>query len=168
MTKKLIFFLLVIWILTIALVIFLFSAQTGTESGNVSRGLMEKIAELLRLEADGRERMHFLIRKAAHIAEYAVLGASVCVLLFYLADVRYLKRLSDLRAAVCALIFSFLFAVTDEIHQAFVPGRGPAFTDVLIDTVGAALGIAVIFCFGRHQRQKKKKQSSVKAKEDLS
>ena len=156
MSKNLILFLLVLLVLAIAMTIFLFSAQTGAESGSVSHDLMEGIADFLHMKAEGREFLHLLIRKAAHMAEYAALGASVCVLLFYLADIQYLKHLPDFRAAVCALIFSSLFAVTDEIHQAFVPGRGPAFTDVLIDTVGAAVGIAVIFFIGRYQRQKKK------------
>ena len=31
-----------------------------------------------------------------------------------------------------------LYAVTDEIHQGFVPGRNPQFTDLLIDAAGAA------------------------------
>jgi VanZ family protein len=40
-----------------------------------------------------------------------------------------------------ALLFVFLYASSDEFHQSFVPGRGPAFSDVLIDTAGGLTGI---------------------------
>ncbi|MFZ2371781.1 MAG: VanZ family protein, partial [Trichococcus flocculiformis] len=40
-----------------------------------------------------------------------------------------------------ALLFVFLYASSDEFHQSFIPGRGPAFTDVLIDTAGGLTGI---------------------------
>ncbi len=62
------------------------------------------------------------LRKLAHMAEYAVLFA-------------LLRRASVGRAAAFAL--SVLYAVTDEWHQSFVPGRAGAATDVLIDAAGA-------------------------------
>jgi VanZ family protein len=40
-----------------------------------------------------------------------------------------------------AVLLSGLYGVTDEFHQAFVPGRGAAALDVGIDTLGAALGV---------------------------
>jgi len=46
-------------------------------------------------------------------------------------------------------LFSFGYALTDEFHQMFVDGRGASFTDCLIDTGGALLGILaalVIYC----------------------
>ena len=89
------------------------------------------------------------------MTEYAVLSASVCVLFFYLADIRHWKNVSRRKMAVYSLAFSVIFAVTDEIHQAFVPGRGPALKDVLLDAVGAALGIAVIYAFYRYKRRGK-------------
>ena len=39
--------------------------------------------------------------------------------------------------------------MTDEIHQIFVPGRGPSVTDVAIDTVGALLGVLSVWAFCR-------------------
>lgn len=40
-----------------------------------------------------------------------------------------------------SVLISFLYAVSDEYHQSFVPGRGPAFRDVLIDTIGASFAL---------------------------
>jgi VanZ family protein len=67
-----------------------------------------------------------LLRKAAHVAEYAVLG-----LLLARALVRD-------AAAVAAGI---AYAATDEIHQHFVPGRNGAPLDLLFDAFGVVVGV---------------------------
>ena len=154
MRKKAILILLIAWVVTIATGIFLFSSQTGEESGEISKGLMDNMFTFLQLDTEGEEKLHHLIRKGAHMTEYAVLGASACVLCFYLADIRLWNGISRRKMAALALAFSALFAVTDEIHQAFVPGRGPSVKDVLIDSVGAAIGIALIYIVGRYKRER--------------
>ena len=40
----------------------------------------------------------------------------------------------------CAWLVATLYAMTDEWHQSFVPGRGPAIHDVILDSSGALLG----------------------------
>ena len=154
MRKKAILILLIAWVVTIATGIFLFSSQTGEESGEISKGLMDNIFTFLQPDAEGEEKLHHLIRKGAHMTEYAVLGASVCALFFYLADIKHGKSVSRFGMMGYAWIFSVLFAVTDEIHQAFVPGRGPSVKDVLIDSVGAAIGIALIYLIRRYKKRK--------------
>ena len=67
-----------------------------------------------------------VLRKLAHAAEYAVLGALL---------VRATAK-SGLALAVGAL-----YAVSDEIHQAFVPGRMGRPLDVAIDVLGLACGV---------------------------
>jgi len=68
-----------------------------------------------------------VLRKAAHVTEYAILGA----LLF-----RALER------ELPAFTIAVAYAVTDEIHQHFVRGRHASPVDVLIDAAGIAVGIA--------------------------
>lgn len=153
MRKTIILALLVFWVATVAGTIFWFSSQTGSESGEASRGLMEILFSFLDLNEENKETLHLLVRKGAHMTEYAVLGASVCVLLYYLADMGYLRNACAMGMAGGALALSSLFAVTDEIHQAFVPGRGPAVRDVLIDAVGAAIGITAVYLIYRHKRR---------------
>jgi VanZ family protein len=75
-----------------------------------------------------------LLRKLAHGAEFAVLGALL---------------LRALRDELPALVAGLGYAVTDELHQHFVPGRVGSPLDVLIDTAGVALGIAVWRRLGR-------------------
>ncbi|TMK77955.1 MAG: VanZ family protein [Actinobacteria bacterium] len=69
-----------------------------------------------------------VLRKAAHVSEYAVLGALL---------------LRGLRSEGLALVAGVIYAVSDEIHQHFVGGRHASPLDALIDTVGVALGIYV-------------------------
>ena len=69
-----------------------------------------------------------VLRKIAHAAEYALLGA-----LLYRA----------VRRPAAALTLASAFAVTDEFHQTFVAGRHGSPVDWLIDTAGAAIGVAL-------------------------
>ena len=41
-------------------------------------------------------------------------------------------------------IFCIIYAIFDEIHQIYVPGRTGKVIDVVIDTLGAFMGIAII------------------------
>jgi len=69
-----------------------------------------------------------VLRKLAHTAEYAILGALL---------VRATGR------AGLALAIGTLYAVSDEVHQVFVAGRHGSPIDVAIDAVGIAVGIAL-------------------------
>jgi VanZ family protein len=69
-----------------------------------------------------------LLRKLAHTAEYAILGALL---------VRATGR-SGLAFALAAL-----YAASDELHQTFVAGRVGAVHDVVIDAIGVAIGIVL-------------------------
>ncbi len=67
-----------------------------------------------------------LLRKVAHVAEYAILGALL---------------LRALGRSGAAFVAGVAYAVTDEVHQSFVSGRRGAPLDVLIDAVGVGLGV---------------------------
>ena len=69
-----------------------------------------------------------VLRKGAHITEYAILGA-----LLY----RALER------EALALAVGIAYAATDELHQHFVRGRHASAIDVAIDAVGLSLGMLV-------------------------
>ena len=69
-----------------------------------------------------------VLRKIAHTAEYAILGALL---------LRATGRIG------VALAVGIAYAVSDELHQTFVPGRAGKPLDVAIDTLGLVCGIAV-------------------------
>jgi len=70
-----------------------------------------------------------VLRKCAHVTEYAILG----FLLF-----------RALRRELPALLVGVLYAATDELHQHFVRGRHASPVDVAIDTVGLLIGVLVV------------------------
>jgi VanZ family protein len=74
------------------------------------------------------------LRKLAHKAEYAILGALV---------------LRAVRSVPVAVLFASAYAVTDEVHQASVRGRHGSPVDWLIDTLGAAFGVALLLRLSR-------------------
>jgi VanZ family protein len=76
------------------------------------------------------EFLHHIIRKCAHFTEYFILS------LLILRAVRAGEKGWHLRWALVTVLIVFCYAGLDEFHQSFVPGRGAAFTDVLIDTSG--------------------------------
>jgi len=67
-----------------------------------------------------------VLRKLAHVAEYAILGALL---------------LRALEALVPALALGVLYAAADEVHQAFVAGRHGSPIDVLVDACGLTVGV---------------------------
>ena len=67
-----------------------------------------------------------VLRKLAHAAEFAVLGA-------------LLVRATD-RAAL-AIVLGTLYALSDELHQVLVPGRMGSPLDVAIDAAGVVFGV---------------------------
>jgi VanZ family protein len=74
----------------------------------------------------------FLILKSFHVIEYAALG----ILLFY-----------GFKKYKYAIITAYLYAVSDELHQYFVPGRTSRFRDTMIDLLGISLGLLILKLF---------------------
>ncbi len=73
----------------------------------------------------------FVVKKGAHMAAYALLALSFWRGLGWQG-----------RRAGLAWLLAVIYAVTDEVHQSFVPGRQPSLADVLVfDALGAALGL---------------------------
>jgi VanZ family protein len=91
--------------------------------------------------------IQLLLRKCAHLAEYAILAA----LLWRAFD----RGRGDFgRAAVSAFIFAAIYAALDEFHQSFISSRTGALQDVMIDCGGAILGL-VLCRFGRRFRRRR-------------
>lgn len=87
------------------------------------------------------------VRKTAHVLEYAVLAALLWRARRKPALTKGLPWCWS--HAAFAISIAALYAISDEIHQAWVPNRGPSAGDVCFDTAGAAFGLGVIWVFGR-------------------
>lgn len=121
--------------------IFAMSAQTN--SGEQSGALARLVITVLGGEAspDQLVSVHHVLRKGAHFTEYAILAA-----LMAWAQPGFTPR----RAALTWL-GATLYAASDEWHQSFVPQRGPAAFDVLIDSAGA-LAAVIAWLIWRRRR----------------
>ena len=146
--KRRIFISWTVVVLYLAL-IFYFSSQDGTESHKVSAGLLQYLKVLalvlpeyvqnylIKYLINGNGNLEFLLRKVAHFTEYFILS-----FIFYRAMIVSGSRIK--KSIIVTSIFCFLYAVSDEIHQLFVPGRVFAVRDIIIDTSGALLGMAIV------------------------
>lgn len=114
------------------------SERSSSKSGNVTKAIVEIVVDDYKeFPAEKQfsimDKAEHIVRKSAHFLIYMLLG-------FMASCTVGMRRLLS-SGSLGALIFSFLYACSDEIHQFFVPGRACMFTDVLIDTSGAAVGI---------------------------
>ncbi|HEX7567921.1 MAG TPA: VanZ family protein [Anaerolineaceae bacterium] len=74
-----------------------------------------------------------VVKKGSHMLGYGLLA------LAYWYDLRFDKRRWWL-----ALLLAVLYAITDEFHQSFVPGRHPSWVDALVfDGGGAAIALGL-------------------------
>ena len=98
------------------------------------------------LTPDQVQQGHFLIRKAGHVTEYAVLS----VLFWFALGRPRLKPDAEPHnrgpwLAVClAVLLSAAYAALDEYHQSFTPSRTASWRDVAIDAGGAVVGLVLL------------------------
>ncbi len=136
------------WAMVVFWMLFIFalSAQPATESGNLSKRVTEVIIKAvgrlvsLDIETDNTKdvvsKFDHIVRKCAHGAVYFILGI-LTMNAFITTGVK------GYRAFVFSFLFCVIYAISDEIHQLFVPGRGAQAVDVLIDSIGAFVGIGL-------------------------
>ena len=149
--------LVVIWML----VIFAYSAKSAETSTKQSMRLGRLLGKVVIFDwnewsPEDREafaaRWDYPVRKAGHVAEYAVLG-------FLLLIAFFAWGFQGWHAFLFAIAAGFLYAASDEFHQTFVPGRAGRLSDVGIDTCGVLIGTAFYLFLARLKRLFKKKDS---------
>ena len=137
-------------------VIFWMSSQSGEDSGKLSGGVLQWLIDLidgsLGMFIKDSETLHAALRKMAHLFAYLILALAVDWALAVETRSKRnhkstLSHKPTVKSVVLVLAFCAVYAVTDEIHQAFVPGRGPSAFDVIIDTLGSALGLGIKYGF---------------------
>ena len=134
--------LVIIWML----VIFNFSSQNGTKSTKTSGVVTSMVVnvttsvtnkDIPREEVKKKvEDSTFLVRKTAHFTEYLILGILVLQLL---SDYTKINK----RMLIVSLIICYLYAVSDEVHQIFIPDRTAKVLDTFIDGAGSLVGITI-------------------------
>lgn len=117
--------------------IFNLSSQPAVESNKLSKGVTKVIVETARKVAPNTSfdvnKFNHILRKNAHFFAYLILGILIMNAM----------RRSGIKSIKAVLLICIIYAISDEIHQYYVPGRGPLVKDVLIDSVGAYIGVLV-------------------------
>ena len=123
--------------------IFGFSNEDATKSSSRSKEISETIVNITRKKESKEEKNRIVkiieprIRKIAHFLIYTLVGV-LSMSLFSTYNLKEKNRV------LISLLIGAIYAATDEIHQSFVPGRGPQATDVIIDTMGTLMGTLLV------------------------
>jgi len=148
MTKqKILFYLFSILTLATMILIFWFSSQNAEKSGAVSLSFTQMVLRffikekmfptLAEYEAFIKSADGF-VRECAHFAIFAFLGLFSCLTL-----VTCKLKINSKKCCIYAFVFSFIYSLSDEFHQMFVPGRSAESFDIMMDNLGIILGIFV-------------------------
>ncbi len=142
MNSKLLAIVQMIFIVCFVTFIFCFSSDNATQSSQLSTGVTEKILALINrilMQDFSVEQItqkvaayEGLIRKCAHMTEYALLAFSISVFLFC-------RRLRAWRTFLVTELLVLLTASLDEYYQTGIEGRHGSPVDVLIDICGATI-----------------------------
>lgn len=159
MKKSIFAVLLVIWMAFI----FSMSSQNSEVSSNTSGGIIKIILSAVpkfteqpeEVQENVVENLQFITRKSAHFIGYMILG--ILSILTFLQFEKINKK------PQFAFLLCVVYAISDEIHQLFVPGRSGQLRDVMIDSSGSLVGIAlVLLCMKILQKRKTNKISTNK------
>lgn len=143
------------WIVVIIwmVVIYNLSSQVADESNKLSTGVTQVIVETVEKVVPSVtfdvNKFNHIVRKNAHFFAYLLLGLLVMAVI----------KKRDAKSIILVLSICILYAISDELHQFFVPGRGPAVKDVLIDSAGSIIGMILYLGVMKIKKKSKKKKS---------
>jgi VanZ family protein len=131
----------------------IFAASSDTYSYEHSSLLVEPLLRWLfpHMPEAQIHTIHYLLRKCAHLTEYAVLA-----LLLWRALRKPVKNVFcpwNWREVRLVMLTTMLYAATDEFHQHFVLARTSLVSDVFIDTAGGAAGLLAFWILGHWRRR---------------
>jgi VanZ family protein len=141
------------WVPPLLWMLVIFGASADPKSTEHTSRFLEPFLRWLNpnISAAAIDHVRWLVRKAAHLTEFALLAW-----LWWRAlrkPKRHDARPWSWKQAALALAVVISYAAIDEFHQRFVPGRTGSIKDVGIDTAGGTLGIIVLrLSHGRRKR----------------
>ncbi len=116
---------------SVLVTVFLLSNEVSAQSNETSGFFVDLLSRILNTEISSAA-----IRTFAHFCEFGAVGFLTlnCIYAF-----------TEGKRYILSVVLSFVYAVTDEIHQLFVPGRAFQFSDLLVDLGGIFLGCGIIY-----------------------
>ena len=120
-------------------VIFMFSSQNAEKSSQVSKSIVETVVEKIIEKVDKTNKVEV---KPGSL--FALLGVFA---FFMLKTSGYIRK--NMYIFAFTLLICIVYAISDEVHQLFVSGRDGNVADVVIDTSGALIGMAIAYLLSR-------------------
>lgn len=151
--------LVLIWMITV----FGFSNQNGTQSTNTSQTVTKVVVKPILTEDEKKNKTIIkdtekVIRKLAHYTIYTIGGALIL-------NYAYSTKSSKKKQIIYSVLFGFMYAITDELHQHFISERSARIFDVCIDTLGVITGILIYSVIREHIQKLKKHKSKTRRKQ---
>ncbi|MCR4639613.1 VanZ family protein [Ruminococcus sp.] len=140
--------LFLIFTIAIMCTIFCLSHQDAERSSDTSSFLTKVAVKILYSNYDSEppevqkelwSKASFIVRKLAHFSIYASLG--------FCASVTAGRRRLFSAKSLGVIGFGFIYAMSDEFHQHFIPGRSCELRDMMIDTGGVTVGMCISLIF---------------------
>ena len=153
--------LFLLWLITIVWAGVIYYLSTDTFGPSFSAWLLANILRLLRILVSSHtfHILHILMRKCAHLTEYAIFG----LFIYHALEGERPPEWRPRRACV-AVLAAALYSLTDEYHQSFEATRTASILDCSIDTVGAMLGMLVLYGNSRLLQAKSKSAAADNAR----
>ena len=128
-------------------VIFFFSNSNASASIIQTKIVINKLVELAEnnsffnfiiLKLTEKHSLVYSIRKLAHLTIF-------CILQMIVFGVMRHNGKNIFKSTIYSMLVVVLYAIFDEIHQYFIPGRSCQLKDVFIDTIGGSVGLGLSY-----------------------
>ena len=154
--------ILVLFLFCTFVVIFNFSNQDSEKSGSTSQKVTEAITKdvksIQKLNKNEKakviDKIEDVIRKIAHFSLYALVG-------FLLMALFSTYNINEKNKIISTIIIGAIYAISDEFHQSFIPGRSGQVSDVFLDTLGVTVGGLFILLIIKTVNKLKKNKNSL-------
>lgn len=153
------FFNVLLWIMVFAtmMTIFYFSHQPAKKSSKTSNSIAKKIVNTVSKNKPPKEKkkiekkVNDSLRTLAHFSLYFLLG----LFLMSAMIMSFGHKKSFVYLFVLTLILILMYALSDEYHQSFIPGRSAQFVDIVVDFSGGLLASGIVCLVDKKIRNKK-------------
>lgn len=138
------------------LIIYYLSNQPVGESRDLTKKTLIIAADFIdRFIPIERFKTKGIVTKFRKSAHYFLYLAMALIVMFGLKSI----GMKGKKRIITTLLVCMVFAISDEIHQLFVEGRGAEIGDVVIDTLGALSGIVIYQAFASFRKRRRAKQT---------
>jgi VanZ family protein len=150
--------------MTVVWAALIFKLSGETFGSSFTAWLLDRILHGVRIQVSAAAflTLHHLFRKLGHLTEYAIFS----LFLYHSLEGRGEHRWR-LHTAAWAVLAAGLYSLTDEFHQSFVRGRTASPLDSGIDTLGASIGMLILYGHGKlfHARASNTAETSARTEE---